>query len=87
MKVKSRIEITIEIDRVMILKGRGRAEQWCPICSRFVWMISLEEAAALADVSLDTIFNRVNLELIHGKENSGGHLLVCLNSLGMSKPG
>jgi hypothetical protein len=81
MKVKRRIEITIEIDRVMILNGRGRAEEWCALCDRRVWMISAEEAAAFAHVSINTISGWIDLKLIHAKRSSDGRLVVCLDSL------
>ena len=81
MRVKRRIEITIEIDRVMILNGRGRAEEWCALCARSVWMISAEEAAAFAHVSLNTISRWIDLKLIHARRLPDGGWLVCLDSL------
>jgi hypothetical protein len=79
---KTRTEITIETERVLLIKHRkGRILAWCPICARQVPMIKVDEAATLSRVSARTIYRWVESERVHFAETPQGELLICLSSL------
>jgi hypothetical protein len=88
--VKKRTVTTIETHQILIVRRPGGAVlAWCPVCLREVEMVSLEEAALLANVSLRDICRRVGDGRLHFVETAQGGL-VCLPSLlkeGFSKSG
>ena len=87
MKNKIRTEITIETERVLIIKQRkGRVLAWCPICARQVPMVKVDEAAALCRVSSRTIYRWVETDKVHFVETPQGGLLICLSSLAVNRP-
>jgi hypothetical protein len=82
VKTKRRTEITVETDRVLVIRRRSRAAQaWCAGCARQVQMLTPDEAAVVAAVSVRTINRRVEAEKVHFAETPDGLLLICLNSL------
>jgi hypothetical protein len=79
---KRRTEITIETDRTLIVRKQpGSVQGWCQGCGGAAKMISPEEAAAIAHVSVRTIYRWVEVGKVHFMERSEQVLLVCLNSL------
>ena len=82
--MKTRTEITVEMDRVIVVSRPGRTE-WCTSCSHPVEMLSIDDAALLAHVSSLTIFSWAIARELHSVENADGLLLICPNSpkLGM----
>ena len=52
----------------------------CPICAEST-MVTPEEAAALARVTVRSIYARVEAVSVHFLETSDGLLLLCANSL------
>lgn len=77
MTTQSRTEITVETDRVLIIRRSVRA--WCRQCGREVDMLSLGEAEALTarqESPLSTLARQWHLS-----ENQQGTYLVCLESL------
>jgi hypothetical protein len=87
VKNKIRTEITIETERVLIIKQRkGRCLAWCPICAGQVPMVMVDEAATLSRVSARTIYRLVESERVHFAETPQGGLLVCLSSLAGYRP-
>ncbi len=82
MAGKSKTEITIETDRMFIIRRRSILIQaWCAICSEAVKMAALEDAANLAGVRSREVYRAVEAGEIHFIETVEGRLLVCLNSL------
>ena len=84
--MKTRTEITIEMDRWMVVSRRGRSGRsgriaWCSSCSRYVEMLSVDEAALLANVSSRTIFRWAESGVLHSSETLEGLLLICPKSL------
>lgn len=65
---------------VIVRRPAGAAPAWCPGCRKGVEMVSPEEAALLAGVSLQDIRRRVGDGDIHFVETADGGL-VCLASL------
>lgn len=85
VKTKRRTEITVETDRVFVIRRRsGSVLAWCAECAALVKMITPDEAAALAGISSRTIYHWIESEQIHFTETAGGQMLVCFNSLAAS---
>jgi hypothetical protein len=79
--VRKRTVTTIETHQIVtIRRTRGAILLPCPECLKEVEMVSLEEAALLAGVSLRDICRRVGADHIHFFETADGGF-VCTNSL------
>ena len=79
--MRKRTVITIETHQIVtVRRPRGAIVLPCPACLREVEVVSLEEAALLAGVSLRDICRRVVADRLHFVETSDGGL-VCTNSL------
>jgi len=82
VKIKRRTEITVETDRVLIIRwDHTSVHTWCALCAEQVKMLTAEGAAAAAGVSLRAICRRVESGQLHFSETPDGQLLICLNSL------
>jgi hypothetical protein len=82
MGKKRRTEITIETERLLLLKGARRPIfLWCEECRAEVKMVTPEEAAAATGVRLRAIYRRVEAGELHFTETPEGQLLICLNSI------
>jgi excisionase family DNA binding protein len=80
--MKRRTHITIETDRVLVIRRHGRlVMDWCAECSEQVKMITPHEAAAVTGISTRTIYRWIEADSIHFTETHEGSMLVCLNSL------
>ncbi len=80
--MKRRTEITIETDRVFVIRRRTVASAvWCQACGHPVDMATPNEAAALAGIRSRSIYRWVEAETIHFTESPDGMVLICLNSL------
>ena len=81
MKKTKTTEITVETDEFFVVKGRDRsAHAWCETCGKLVRMITLAEAASIADVS-EMTGDQIKARLLHATQTAGGQVLICLNSL------
>ena len=79
--VRKRTVTTIEMHQIDIVRRpAGAALAQCPACLKEVEMVSLEEAALLAGVSLRDICRRVGADHLHFIETAHGGL-VCTDSL------
>ena len=82
MTKKKRTEITVETERVLVVRRRYRAvEEWCTRCRETVLMIRPDQAAAVSGKSLRAIFHEVEAAALHFVEKPDGMILICLNSL------
>lgn len=82
MMQKRRTEITIETERVIVIrKRRPQIQDWCNRCGEIVPMVTVDEAAGIAGVNSRTIYRWVEADRIHFTETSDGRLLVCPDSL------
>jgi hypothetical protein len=79
MTTQSRTEITVETQRVVIIRRSVRA--WCQQCGCEVEMVSLGEAQALTGVLARQSCAGVRALRWHISENQQGIRLVCLESL------
>lgn len=80
--MKTRTEITFEMDRLIVFNG-SRNMEWCTSCSRPVEMLSVDDAAVVARVSSVTIFRWAVAGDLHTSESADGRLLICPSSLGV----
>lgn len=89
VKPNKRREITVETERLLIIRRRYRAvEAWCDGCRDMVVLIRPDQAAAVLGCSLRAIFRHVEAGALHFTEQSDGMLLICLSSLlGQTTPG
>jgi excisionase family DNA binding protein len=81
MMRKRRTEITIETERVVIVRRRLTVRVWCRSCDRQVTMVTVDEAARMAGVSSRTIYRWVEADQLHFNETAEGRLLICTDSL------
>lgn len=81
MSKKTRTEISIETDQVVIIRRRHIARQWCVVCAAHTQMITAEAAAAATGLSRRSVYRLAEQGLVHFYETSDGLLLICLNSL------
>jgi hypothetical protein len=68
------------MDRLIVF-NRSRKAEWCTSCSRPVEMLSVDDAALVAQVSSVTIFRWAIAGDLHSTESPDGLLLICPNSL------
>jgi hypothetical protein len=80
-KMKRRTEITIEIDRVMVISRRNTAQHWCESCGAEVDMISESEATIVAGATAQAIRRLAQTGAIHSRRAVDGGQLICLDSL------
>lgn len=82
MTPKKQTEITVETERILVIRRRYRAiEAWCDSCVEEVVMIRPDQAAAVSGQSLRTIFGDIERKELHFLEQADGMLLICLSSL------
>jgi Domain of unknown function (DUF4124) len=86
---KTKTEITIRTDEVVILRTNRRESRiCCQQCQGETLMITPEEAKALANTSAREIYRWVETGQIHYTESPDGSVLLCPDSiLRMLKPG
>ena len=77
--MKTRTEITVEMDRLIIV-SRTRKSEWCGSCARPVEMLSIDDAALIAHVNSRTIFRWAIAGELHSAESAEGLLLICPHS-------
>lgn len=92
--MKRRTEIKIEIERSLLVKPFGRSGRperemlaWCAECAAQVPMLRPEEAAAVAEISVRTIYRWVEAGKLHFSETPDGLLFICFNALAFVRPG
>ena len=84
---RKRTEITFEIDEVIYAAGQripdasGLTRAWCLECRSEALMVTPQEAAAIAQVTVRAVNQRVEAGTVHFLETNLGQLLVCVNSL------
>jgi hypothetical protein len=76
-----RTQITIETNRVLIVRRMRSSRSWCPECVREVEVVGLDEASALTGMTQPAFRECVETGKWHFSESSDGALLICLDSL------
>jgi len=79
---KKKTEIIVERDQVLVIRNLGaRDPEWCSECAERARMVTVDEAAAITQVSARTIYRRVEGGRLHFREAPDSQLFICLNSL------
>ena len=73
--------ISIETERLLIVKRHTSAPRWCADCSESAAMITVDEAAAIASASSLQIYGAAKAGRLHGCETERGSLLICFSAL------
>lgn len=82
MKTVKRTQIQVKKHEILVVRKLKNAETaWCAQCSQMVFMVSVEQAAVLAETSMRKIFHQIEDGTVHHSETPDGRLLVCINSL------
>jgi len=81
MTVHRRTEITVETERVLIIRQRRSVRAWCAQCGREVEMVTLGEAETLTKASGQESWKSAQAQGWHCCEDQEGSRLVCLGSL------
>jgi hypothetical protein len=79
VKRSRRVEISIELNRLLVQRGGGQA--WCVACQMRTPFLTVDEAALLLQVDSRTVFHYVEARVLHSMDTSQGLLRVCLKSL------
>jgi hypothetical protein len=77
IRVERRERITVRAVRLEVL--------WCWRCAMKVSVLTADEAAALLKTTTRDIFLRVESGEVHFRETESGSILVCSNSLELSR--
>jgi hypothetical protein len=82
MRKKKKTEIIVERDQVLVIRNLGAREpEWCSECAERARMVTVDEAAAITQVSARTIYRRVEMRTASFRETADSQLFICLNSL------
>jgi hypothetical protein len=91
MAAYKRTEITLETDRIWVIRRSHSRRAWCAECGREVDMVMLKEAEALSGTTQPMLSQPLTTQPMlpgcgdsrgwHGSKAADGALLVCLESL------
>jgi hypothetical protein len=80
--VKRTTRLTIETRQVCVIRRRQASHRaMCKACGEAVNLVTADEAAALAHISLRAIYRLIEAGKLHFTETSQEPLLICFNSL------
>ena len=83
MKTRSKTEIIVETHRILAIKRGSRYRlAWCEECGEQARMVTADEAAILAGLSLRTTYQLIEARKLHFTESLDRVGFICLNSLG-----
>ena len=80
-KAKRITRITLETERVLVIRGQRSRDVWCDVCGAQVQMVTLGEASSIAGVSELVVCRRIDARSLHSTETPDGRIFICLNSL------
>jgi hypothetical protein len=79
--MRKRTQITVETDRVLIVRRRKTTRAWCRNCGSVVDFVPVEQAGRLPGNDPKTLDLGPDAEKLHLKKAADGSLLVCLKGL------
>ena len=79
--VPRRLEVTVQTERILIIRRQRLRRVWCQHCRREVDAISPQEAASLAGGERHALSGNIGSDDWHFCEGANGEPLVCLESL------
>jgi hypothetical protein len=72
----------VERDEWFVITRRDRwTNSRCEVCDRPAQMVTLAEAARIAQMSELVICAQIQTRSLHSTETADGRVLICLNSL------
>lgn len=91
MGKKHKTTITVETERVLIIKGRhGAVDGWCEQCGARVKLVTPEIAATLTGLSRRAVYRLIETGRLHFTESPAAspeaQVSVCLASLTTVRP-
>jgi len=78
---RKRTEITVETDRILIIRRRRSVRAWCAECGSEVEMVGLEEAEAVTGLRGQALSDCAQARSWHVAESPDGAGLICLESV------
>ncbi len=81
MAARRRTEITIETDRVLVIRRQGSIPTWCSQCGCEVETVSVEDADDFSGFTREAIQDPGRAGKLHVSQGQNGQQLVCLPSL------
>ena len=86
MKIRKRIELTIETENSLTCRVSSRRNQeFCETCDSTTPLLTVTEMAQSTGMSSRTIFQMIGDGQLHFRETATGLLLVCFDSLSADK--
>lgn len=86
VRKKRKTTITIETDRLLVIRKRRKFREWCKVCGEHAEFATLGEACALTFNSVDTIYQLLIREKLHSVKAPDGLRLICLQSVIKQNP-
>jgi hypothetical protein len=84
---RKRTEVTVETEtRVVWRRTSPGKRAWCAECAAETFLVTLDAAAIVTGLTVDSIYARIAGGALHVREVPGGGQLVCGLSLGLSQP-
>ena len=81
MTKTSRMRITIQTERLLVMSSSRSLYSLCAACGDEVRMVTIDQAASLARVNSREIDQKLEAGTLHSIETTEGSVLVCFNSL------
>lgn len=76
-----KVEITIQSEQILVVRGIRAGLEWCPQCGRETDMVNLQTAGLLTRADFATVQARIQSGDWHRSAAADGTLRVCLVSL------
>ncbi|HJQ37689.1 MAG TPA: hypothetical protein VKB93_11175 [Thermoanaerobaculia bacterium] len=76
-----RTAITLERERLLVVRRRTNAPQWCRSCRRWTVPMTVDEVALLCGVTSRAVFQWVEAGAVHSDETAAGLLRICSESI------
>jgi len=76
-----RMEVTVQTERILIIRRRRSRKVWCQQCGREVDAVAMQEATSLASSEQLALPGNPLSEAWHVCEGRDGETLICLESL------
>jgi hypothetical protein len=74
-------KITIEVDSLLVLRGRLSLRAWCPECGAEGEMVRLDELGVVSNLASPDVEAWIQSEALHHSKAADGADLICLNSM------
>ena len=80
VRIRKRVELTIQTENLVILHRGRRRRSWCRECNREVDLVGLSEAGTLAEGKGPLLRDSAERQGWHVVEDGDGALWICLDS-------